>query len=86
MRSRVELGINNQAWTAVGSGSINVNLFSGSYNTVTVNGAAGATGSFGGNFVGFAGAVPQGAGLSFRLENGATVVNGVAVFGNPVTP
>ena len=86
VRSRVELGINNQAWAAVGNGSINVNLFSGLYNTVTVNGAGGATGSFGGNFVGFGGAVPQGAGLSFRLENGATVVNGVAVFGNPATP
>jgi hypothetical protein len=86
VQSRVELGINNQAWSAVGTGSINVNLFSGLYNTVKVNGEAVGTGSFSGNFVGFSGAVPQGAGLSYLLQNGATAVNGVAVFGNPVTP
>ena len=86
VQSRVELGINNQAWSAVGAGSINVNLFSGLYNTVTVNGAAGGSGGFSGHFVGFSGAVPDGAGLSYILQNGSTVVNGVAVFGNPVTP
>lgn len=86
VESRVQLAINNANWSAVGSGAIDVNLFSGLYNTVSVNGAATGTGGFSGNFVGFSGAVPDGAGLSYILQNGGTIVNGVAVFANPVTP
>ncbi|MFN3235599.1 MAG: FecR domain-containing protein [Pseudomonadales bacterium] len=82
VQSNVQLGINNQNWNATGTGSINSTFFNGLYNTVSVNGAtAGNSGSFGGAFGGFgANGVPTGAGLTYQLTNGTTVVSGAAVF------
>jgi hypothetical protein len=82
VQSNVQLGINNQNWNATGTGSINSTFFNGLYNTVSVNGAtAGNSGTFGGAFGGFgANGVPTGAGLTYQLTNGTTVVSGAAVF------
>ena len=81
VQSDLQLGINNQNWSATGSGTINANLFNGLYGTVSVDGAAGGSGSFGGAFGGYSGTnVPTGAGLTYQLTNGTAVVSGAAVF------
>lgn len=84
--SSLSLGINNQVWSASGSGSI-INgfpMFAGDYVSVSVNGQAGGAGSFAGFFTAPpGGGVPLGAGLSYSLNSGATTVSGAAAFGNP---
>lgn len=83
VESSLQLGINEQNWTASGSGNITSNLFSGLYGTVSVNGAADGSGSFGGVFGGFsATGVPTGAGMTYQLSNGTATVSGAAVFNN----
>jgi hypothetical protein len=83
VESSLQLGINEQNWTASGSGNITSNLFSGLYGTVSVNGAADGSGSFGGVFGGFsASGVPTGAGMTYQLSNGTATVSGAAVFNN----
>jgi len=83
--STLNLGINNQAWVASGSGSIvsGAPLFDGAY-TVNVNDAVGSpietgTGGFSGFFTG------GGAGLSFNLigTTSGTSVSGAAAFALP---
>ncbi len=81
--SSLQLSINNTVWTASGTGSISLNLFDGLYSTVTVDGANTGTGSFGGIFGGFSSGTPTGAGLTYRLNNGGSSINGAAVFGDP---
>ncbi len=79
--SNIQLGINNQVWNATGTGEISAQLFSGLYSTVTVGGVSGGSGAFAGVFSGFDGAnAPQGAGMTYDLSNGSTIVNGVVVF------
>ena len=82
VQSSLQLGINNQVWTATGSGSINANLFEGLYDTVTVGGSSTGSGSFGGIFTGFGDGLPSGAGLNYHLINESTTVNGAAIFYN----
>ena len=86
--SIVNLAINESVWNASGSGSFgdNGNLFSGSYNDVTVNGnSEGNSGLFSGFFAGDdnGDAIPDGAGLIYNLTNGTDAVTGAAVFGDP---
>mgnify|MGYP006919664124 CR=1 FL=1 len=78
--SSVQLGIDNQVWKASGTGTINADLFKGLYDTVTVGGVAGGSGSFGGIFTNYTAVAPQGAGLTYQLINGAQKVDGVAIF------
>lgn len=78
--SSVQLGIANQVWKASGTGTINADLFKGLYDTVTVGGVAGGSGSFGGIFTNYTAVAPQGAGLTYQLINGAQKVDGVAIF------
>jgi len=86
VESSLQLGINEQNWTASGTGDITANLFNGLYGTVSVNGAAGGNGSFGGAFGGFgASGVPTGAGMTYQLSNGTATVSGAAVFNNSTT-
>jgi hypothetical protein len=86
VESSLQLGINEQNWTASGSGNITSNLFSGLYGTVSVNGVADGSGSFGGVFGGFsATGVPAGAGMTYQLSNGTATVSGAAVFNNSGT-
>ncbi len=82
VQSSVQLGINNQNWSANGTGAITSNFFNGLYNSVSVNGVSGGTGSFGGAFGGFGAAngIPTGAGMTYQLRNGTTIVSGAAVF------
>ena len=93
--STLDLNINGSNWLASGSGPIGqqaglaAHLFQGIYNTVTIDGIAGASGLFSGFFSepgptsdpGFPGA----AGLTYSLQNPQTgeSVSGAAVFGNP---
>ena len=65
---------------ASGTGTINADLFKGLYDTVTVGGVAGGSGSFGGIFTNYTAVAPQGAGLTYQLINGAQKVDGVAIF------
>lgn len=81
----LELNINQQVWSAFGTGSLSNDsaLFSGTYSSVQVDGVT-PTGS-GGDFAGFLstpgqGGVPQGAGLTYNLSDGSTDVTGSAVF------
>ncbi|MDP4639143.1 MAG: hypothetical protein NWS69_00125 [Pseudomonadales bacterium] len=78
--SSVQLGIADQVWKASGTGTINADLFKGLYDTVTVGGVAGGSGSFGGIFTNYTAVAPQGAGLTYQLINGAQKVDGVAIF------
>jgi hypothetical protein len=86
--SSLQLGIDNQVWTATGSGDINARFFSGLYSTVTVDGSGNGSGAFSGMFTNFSGTdTPLGAGLTYDLSNGSTNINGAAVFnrsGNPL--
>jgi hypothetical protein len=80
----VNLGINNQVWSATGSGSIasGAPTFGGTYNSVSVNeSTTGNTGSFAGFFTPGA----AGAGLSYSLNSGSSTVSGAAAFG-PTAP
>lgn len=80
VQSRLALGINDRVWNASGSGSISSNFFSGLYRSVTVDGVAGGSGSFAGNFTNFSTPIPNGAGMAYELVNGQTRVTGAAVF------
>lgn len=80
VQSDLQLGIAGEVWTASGSGAITANLFNGLYSTVTVGGASGASGSFGGIFSDSTSGVPDAAGLSYQLTNSSRTVSGVAVF------
>lgn len=87
VQSSLQLGINEQNWTASGTGGINANLFNGLYGTVSVNGAAGGSGSFGGAFGGFGtSGLPTGAGMTYQLSNETTTIRGAAVFNTSGTP
>lgn len=77
--SSLALSINQSVWNASGTGEITSNLFSGLYNTVTINGDMTGSGSFGGIFAGFENGTPSGVGLNYQLTNGSTTVNGSAV-------
>lgn len=91
VHSDINLSISGEVWNASGSGSIGTNApnhFSGAYTDVV----AGSNGIGGGNFTGFfsadgdtTGAVPQGAGLTYTLEDITlqTQISGAAVFGSP---
>ncbi|WP_348674484.1 FecR family protein [uncultured Abyssibacter sp.] len=86
--SVVNLAINESIWNASGSGSIidSSNLFSGTYDTVSVDGdTEGNSGLFAGFFSGDADGddLPDGAGLIYNLTNGTDAVTGAAVFGDP---
>jgi hypothetical protein len=81
--STLNLGINNQAWVATGSGTITAGapLFDGSYSVIVNDGATGGqietgTGGFSGFFTG------GGAGLGFNLvgTTSGTTVSGAAAF------
>lgn len=81
VQSDIQLGINGQVWQAIGTGDISSNLFSGLYNTVSVDAVSGGSGTFGGLFSGFpSDGTPLGAGMTYNLTNGNTTVNGAAVF------
>ncbi|MBV1879743.1 MAG: FecR family protein [Pseudomonadales bacterium] len=95
--SSLNLSVNNQLWSAVGTGTTNPtdpansNLFSGLYGTVSVDGESGGFGEFAGIFTGIGeGGVPVGAGLSYTLTNETNSsfdnnINGVVIF-NLVDP
>lgn len=87
VESDVDLLINDQIWSAFGTGSIadGTNLFGGNYESVTVdNDSQGNSGQFSGFFAAPNNAgLPQGAGLIYTLTNGQTDVTGSAVFGDP---
>ena len=79
--NHLQLGINNQVWTASGDGQITTRLFSGLYSTVAVDGSSGGTGSFAGAFTNFSSTtLPGGAGMTYDLSNGTININGAAVF------
>ena len=93
--STLDLNINGSNWLASGSGPIGqqaglaAHLFQGVYNTVTIDGIAGASGLFSG-FFSEPGptsdpSFPGAAGLTYSLQNPQTGenVSGAAVFGNP---
>ena len=81
----LELDINQQVWSAFGTGSITSGntLFSGNYSTVEIDGAQVTGGS--GDFRGFfsspdSSGLPAGAGLTYNLSDGSTDVTGSAAF------
>lgn len=80
VQSDLLLSIDNSVWEASGTGEINAALFNGLYDTVTVNGAVGGSGGFGGIFTGFADGLPAGAGMNYNLVNGGSTVNGAVIF------
>ena len=86
--SVIDLAIADTVWNASGSGTLtdDSNLFSGTYDTVSVNGeTAGNSGIFDGFFIGDGNnnGTPDGAGLIYNLTNGTDSVTGGAVFGEP---
>ena len=86
--SVIDLAIADTVWNASGSGTFtdDSNLFSGSYDTVSVNGeTAGNSGIFDGFFIGDGNnnGTPDGAGLIYNLTTGTDSVTGGAVFGEP---
>lgn len=81
----LELDINQQIWSAFGTGSITSGnaLFSGNYSSVEVDGTQVTGGS--GDFRGFFSqpddsGLPAGAGLTYNLSDGSTDVTGSAAF------
>lgn len=79
--SSLNIGINNQTWSASGSGAITATaLFMGTYS-VSVNGI---TSPDSGNFAGFFTDNAASAGLSYTLNSGSTTISGAAAFGNPI--
>jgi hypothetical protein len=78
----LSLTINDQTWNAAGTASLHspLPLFGGNYSSVTVGQSQG-TGSFAGFFVAGPGGLPDGAGLTYNLNNGGTTVSGAAAFG-----
>ncbi len=85
VQSSLDLWINNQVWSASGTGDIisGAPVFAGVYG-VSVDSQTGGTGSFAGFFTGPPdGGVPPGAGLAYSLNSGTTTVSGATAFGNP---
>ncbi len=81
VQSDLLLSIDNAVWGASGTGDITNALFEGLYDTVTVNGASGASGGFAGVFTGFeGGGLPAGAGMNYNLLNEDKIINGTAIF------
>jgi len=93
--STLVIDINAMTWTAAGTGSIGAaaglppSLFSGTYNTVTVDGIGGGNGVFSGFFSAPGPSsdptFPGGVGLTYSIQDaaGTTTVSGAAAFGNP---
>lgn len=83
--SSLQLGFGDgSVWQASGSGTLTPDspLFSGRYDSLSVNGQTGGSGSFGGFLLADPnGGLPAGAGMGYTLDNGDTTVTGSAAFG-----